>query len=79
MALEKRRLLMAYDHKIAKKKENYEKLIIEYGTLEEMKVSGQRAVTNIIEEVYNKKRLHSSLGYRSPMAFEKEVNLNTIA
>ncbi len=32
-----------------------------------------------IEEVYNKKRLHSSLGYRSPVAFEKEVNLNTIA
>jgi putative transposase len=32
-----------------------------------------------IEEVYNKKRLHSSLGYRSPEDFEKEVNLNTIA
>jgi len=36
-------------------------------------------IPTFIEEVYNKKRLHSSLGYRSPMAFEKEVNLNTIA
>lgn len=32
-----------------------------------------------IEDVYNEKRLHSSLGYRSPIAFEREVNLNTIA
>lgn len=32
-----------------------------------------------IEDVYNKKRLHSSLGYRSPIEFEKEVSLNTNA
>ena len=40
------------------------------------------ALSNIrefIEEVYNKKRLHSSLGYRSPEDFEKEVGLNTVA
>jgi len=36
-------------------------------------------IPNFIEEVYNKKRLHSSLGYRSPIVFEKEVSLNTIA
>ena len=32
-----------------------------------------------IEDVYNKKRLHSSLGYKSPDQFEKEVALNSIA
>lgn len=36
-------------------------------------------IPKFIEEVYNKKRLHSSLGYRSPIDFEKEVSLNTIA
>jgi len=36
-------------------------------------------ILTFIEGVYNKKRLHSSLGYQSPIAFEKEVNLNTIA
>ena len=36
----------------------------------------QDALTNIqrfIEEVYNEKRLHSSIGYQSPNKFEKEV------
>ena len=40
------------------------------------------ALSNIgefIEEVYNRKRLHSSLGYKSPEDFEKEVSLNTVA
>ncbi len=40
------------------------------------------AMSNIgefIEEVYNRKRLHSSLGYKSPEDFEMEVGLNTDA
>lgn len=36
-------------------------------------------ISSFIEDVYNKKRLHSSLGYRSPIDFEKEVDLNSIA
>ena len=40
------------------------------------------ALSNIrefIEEVYNRKRLHSSLGYKSPEDFEMEVSLNNEA
>jgi transposase InsO family protein len=34
-------------------------------------------IWRFIEKVYNKKRLHSSLGYRSPEQFEVEFSLNT--
>jgi len=34
-------------------------------------------IGRFIDDIYNEKRLHSSLGYRSPGDFEKEVNLNT--
>jgi len=46
----------------------------EYETLEDV----HRNIRQFIEEVYNKKRLHSSIGYRPPIEFEekKEV-LNT--
>ena len=38
-----------------------------------------RNIWHFIEKVYNKKRLHSALDYRSPDQFEMEVALNTIA
>lgn len=44
----------------------------EYGTLND-------AIQNIehfIEEVYNLKRLHSSIGYKSPIDFERTLTLN---
>jgi transposase InsO family protein len=36
-------------------------------------------IWHFIEKVYNKKRLHSALDYRSPDQFELEVALNTVA
>jgi len=47
----------------------------EYGTFED----AYRNIWRFIEKVYNKKRLHSALGYRSPEKFEMEVALNTVA
>lgn len=35
-------------------------------------------IGRFINDVYNKKRLHSSLGYKSPEAFEREVKLNML-
>lgn len=47
----------------------------EYETFED----AFRNIRHFIEKVYNKKRLHSALGYKSPEQFEMEAALNTVA
>jgi len=47
----------------------------EYETFED----AFRNIRHFIEKVYNKKRLHSGLGYKSPDQFEMEIALNTVA
>jgi putative transposase len=47
----------------------------EYRTFED----AYRNIWRFIERVYNKKRLHSALDYKSPEQFELEVALNTVA
>ena len=41
----------------------------EYNTMEDVRCN----IEQFISEVYNKKRLHSSIGYKPPMEFENEV------
>ncbi len=46
----------------------------EYGTFKD----ALKNICHFIEKVYNRKRLHSSLGYKSPDQFEREAALNTV-
>jgi len=53
----------------------YEEVYIsEYETFNE----AYQNIENFIEEVYNKKRLHSSIGYLPPDEFEAGINLNIL-
>jgi putative transposase len=65
----------AYAESFMKTLKYEEVLLNEYETYKD-------AVDNIerfIEDVYNRKRLHSSIGYQSPIEFEKTIELNTVA
>ena len=47
----------------------------EYGTFNDALAN----IDRFIEEVYNSKRLHSSIGYKSPINFEEALTLNIVA
>ncbi|MGJ5023733.1 integrase core domain-containing protein, partial [Bradyrhizobium oligotrophicum] len=38
----------------------------------------RRRINSFIAEIYNKERLHSALGYRSPLEFEAAFKQNTM-
>lgn len=62
----------AHAESFIKTLKNEEVWMKEYETIEDV----IRNIKRFIEEVYNKKRLHSSIGYKPPMEFEKEQKLN---
>lgn len=62
----------AFAESFIKTLKNEEVWMNEYETIEDV----HRNIKRFIEEVYNKKRLHSSIGYKPPIEYEKEV-INT--
>ncbi len=54
----------------------YEEVYLnEYETFKE----AMENIEQFIDEVYNQKRLHSSIGYKSPVEYEKILNTNIVA
>jgi transposase InsO family protein len=54
----------------------YEEVYLkEYDTFKE----AWENIEHFIDQVYNLKRLHSGIGYQSPMEFEKTLNINIVA
>jgi transposase InsO family protein len=62
----------AYAESFIKTLKSEEVQLWEYRTMEDV----QNRIPYFIEDVYNQKRLHSSLGYRPPCEFETMVMLN---
>jgi len=50
-----------------------------YQTKFATKAEARRAIFEWIEEFYNRERIHSSIGYKSPVAFEEELMLTEAA
>ena len=61
----------AYAESFIKTLKSEEVHLWEYRTMEDV----QKRIPYFIEDVYNQKRLHSSLGYRPPCEFEKMLTL----
>jgi transposase InsO family protein len=61
----------AYAESFIKTLKSEEVQLWEYRTIEDV----QKRIPYFIEDVYNQKRLHSSLGYRPPCEFEAMVSL----
>jgi putative transposase len=62
----------AYAESFIKTMKSEEVQLWEYRTLSDV----QKRIPYFIEDVYNQKRLHSSLGYRPPCEFENMLTLN---
>ena len=61
----------AYAESFIKTLKSEEVHLWEYRTMEDV----QKRISYFIDDVYNQKRLHSSLGYRPPWEFEKMLTL----
>ena len=62
----------AYAESFIKTLKSEEVHLWEYRTMEDV----QKRIPYFIEDVYNQKRLHSSIGYRPPCEFETMIELN---
>jgi transposase InsO family protein len=61
----------AYAESFIKTLKSEEVQLWEYRTMEDV----QKRIPYFIEDVYNRKRLHSSIGYQPPCEYEKMLTL----